>query len=460
MTSEELDALWDYGKPAEKRAKFEELLANSEGDFVAEILTQIARCYGLEGNFKLADEALDAADSKASVGSVAAMRAVLERGRVRRTSKTEGAVPLFQQAESMAHEIGASFYEVDAIHMRALVEPDAESITSKGIQIAESSEDPRCRRWRIALNSNIGWNRHDAGDYDSALPAFRAALAAAEEWGEASRINVAYWSIARCLRSMGRIEEALSMQLDLAEDPVPDGYVFLEVAECQLYLERYDQAKDAGTRASELLPRDARAQMFDSATVDDLQYERFFDGMYRRKVEEKIHKFDYDGPMDRFEENVIRSWSEPHLKEKASAEQIGQAVWEILNEVDWQGTEIFDAATILFRETLEPLASHRLANESHDHLDVATFMFWDIARWYADKKAATEEQIRSFVALCSECLKSPKASIQESALHGLGHAVMYIDTAKLAIDDYIEAGQFARPELKAYAKDARRGMIQ
>jgi len=462
MTSEQIDALWDFSDPAGSYERFERAMETAEGDVVAELLTQSARCHGLRGKFAQADATLDRAEEMASPGSVAAVRVPLERGRVRNSSRTEGAARLFQKAEAMAREIGAEFYELDAIHMRAIVEADrAVELNRLGISRAEASVDPRCRRWRIAFNNNLGWTFHDAGDYDSALTAFRAALAAAEEWGEASRIIIAYWSIARCLRSIGRIEEALSMQLDLAEDPVPDGYIFLEIAECQLALERFDEAKEAGTRASELLPGDPRARMFASATIEDLLYERFFDGMYRRKVEEKIYKFDYDGPLERFEENVIRSWSDPKLKEKASAEQIGQAVWEILNEVYWQGTDIFDAAAILFRETLEPLASNDLGhlNEGEAHLDSAVYMFWDIAIWYAGRKDATQDQIQKFLEICSDCLKSPKASIQESALHGLGHSVMHIDSAKRAIDEYIESERFAHPRLKVYANRAREGEV-
>ena len=62
-TLPDLYDLWDYDDPAGSREKFEAILpaAESSADrsYYLQLLTQIARCYGLEGDFEKAHEALD-----------------------------------------------------------------------------------------------------------------------------------------------------------------------------------------------------------------------------------------------------------------------------------------------------------------------------------------------------------------------------------------------------------------
>lgn len=68
-----------------------------------------------------------------------------------------------------------------------------------------------------------------------------------------------------------------------------------------------------------------------------------------------------------------------------------------------------------------------------------------------------------FLAICRQCLASRKAAIQESAIHGLGHAIGIIGSlkeARVLLDNYIRSANFARPELLSYAKQAREGRVQ
>ena len=55
-----------------------------------------------------------------------------------------------------------------------------------------------------------------------------------------ARIHVARWCVARCLRSLGRTEDALAMQRDLKAAcearGEPDPYVDEEIAACELAL--------------------------------------------------------------------------------------------------------------------------------------------------------------------------------------------------------------------------------
>ncbi len=69
---------------------------------------------------------------------------------------------------------------------------------------------------------------------------FEDALAARLEQGKQSEIVVARWCIARTLREMGRVGEALALQLKLADElraaGKTDNYVDEEIAACRAAL--------------------------------------------------------------------------------------------------------------------------------------------------------------------------------------------------------------------------------
>jgi tetratricopeptide (TPR) repeat protein len=98
------------------------------------------------------------------------------------------------------------------------------------------------------------------GDYESALRIFEKAESHFRERGAADRLRIAQWTVARCLRSMDRIEEALSKQMTLKAEfdsiSGSDGYVEEEIGECLLLLKREGEAKPFFARAYELLSQD------------------------------------------------------------------------------------------------------------------------------------------------------------------------------------------------------------
>jgi tetratricopeptide (TPR) repeat protein len=127
---------------------------------------------------------------------------------------------LFEAAFGGASDAGLEFLAVDALHMLAIVAPPAEQdgFNRRALELAEAAADPRARQWRGSLLNNMGWSAFDRGDLDAALALFDDALAAREEQGKQSEILVARWCIARCLRELGRVDEALAIQLELAAE--------------------------------------------------------------------------------------------------------------------------------------------------------------------------------------------------------------------------------------------------
>jgi tetratricopeptide (TPR) repeat protein len=262
----DFDSLWDYSHPEETETKFLEILPQfPENDPTRlELLTQIARTQGLQREFSDAHLVLDEVEKQLSIeSSRARVRYLLERGRVLNSSgNPDQARPLFDQAMKMAQELNEDFYAVDAIHMLAIVADSASSLdlNLRAIQIAESSGQERARGWLGSLYNNTGWSYHDTGDYESALKIFEKAESYFREVGREDRLRISKWTVARCLRSLNRVDEALSKQMALRAEfdsmGGSDGYVEEEIGECLLLLKRENEAKPYFAKAYELLSRD------------------------------------------------------------------------------------------------------------------------------------------------------------------------------------------------------------
>ncbi|KAJ3105989.1 hypothetical protein HDU97_007173 [Phlyctochytrium planicorne] len=261
MQSEQLDKLWDYSKPKESEDKFRALLAETApGALHAEIKTQIARTLGLQKRFDEAKELLDVA--KAEIVElekildqqdapsedalvdlrVARARHLLEYGRmVRSSGDPEGSIRHFRmslQTTRLGPKDRLEYYEVDALHMLAIVEPeDEEKIrrTQEAITICEKSSFKRTQGWTLSLLNNLGWTYHDAKEYEAALEQFKKAEAFGRKMvaeGDKSfeeKHRIAKWTVARALRSLERLDEALEILEGLLKG-VDDVYVFEELA--------------------------------------------------------------------------------------------------------------------------------------------------------------------------------------------------------------------------------------
>ncbi len=266
MSAIDFDSLWDFSKPDETEEKFGQLLAElPQGDpIVPELLTQIARAQGLQHKFDEAHRTLDLVEKKLSNNpSRAKVRYLLERGRAYNSSGlADQARPLFEQAEEMATRLSEDFHAVDAVHMLAILSspPQSLSLNLRAIQLAESSKQERARNWLGSLYNNTGWSYHDLGDYESALEMFQKAETCYKSKGRVNETRTARWTVARTLRSMNRVAEALSHQIELEKEfettGEEDGYVFEEIGECLLLLNRSEEASLYFARAYTLLSQD------------------------------------------------------------------------------------------------------------------------------------------------------------------------------------------------------------
>lgn len=265
MTSEELDALWDYQDAAASEAAFREVLAEqTDADNRAEVSTQIARTLGLQRKFDEAHATLDAVESTLADRSARVrVRYLLERGRVLNSSgDADGSRPLFIQAWKAARGAGDDYYAVDAAHMLAIVEPTEKQLRwyHRAAELAEESDEPRARKWLGSLYNNAGWSYCDTNHFKDALGMFEKALAWRKDQGQARETRIAEWTVARCLRSLEHVEEALVIQRRLLEEwdaaGEPDAYVFEEMGECLAALGREDEARPYFGQAFAILSED------------------------------------------------------------------------------------------------------------------------------------------------------------------------------------------------------------
>jgi tetratricopeptide (TPR) repeat protein len=275
-----IDDLWDFHDPAASEQRFRAFMETSQDPlFRSEILTQVARAQGLQNEFDEAQATLDEAEAMMpDDASEVRIRLLLERGRVLNSAgKPAESRPFFLDALAFAEQSKQDYYAIDAAHMLGIVDPPAEQIawSERALEIARSSKDPRARNWLGPVYNNLGWSYHDAGQFDRALAHFERALDWYREHGDAEQVRVARWSVGRALRSLGRVDEALSLQETLLKDldaaGVTDGFVYEELAECLLALERDDEARKYFALAYRELSQDTSLAQAEPARIERLK---------------------------------------------------------------------------------------------------------------------------------------------------------------------------------------------
>lgn len=226
-----LDQLWNFADPQLSAERFRR--ASDDPSYSdearAELATQLARALGLTGQYDDGDAVLNAIESDSPV---VAARIALERGRLRVAEGVpEESIALFTKAARDAAAGGVTFLVLDALHMLTLTDAGhEEEWAADGLELVAGATQDRTKRWGVALNNNLAWHLHDNGRAEDALGYFERALDAAKSYGTAEQRFLTRWAIGRCLRTLGRVEEALELQRALAAQRQDDPYVAAEIA--------------------------------------------------------------------------------------------------------------------------------------------------------------------------------------------------------------------------------------
>src|ERR1700722_15597223 len=252
LTSDQIDALWTIDNPDKGYNQLRRAL-DEFPESADELRTQIARSLGLLGRFSEAWEEIGKVSKEPS--TVVQVRVELESGRLKNTSRNRNeSQPHFLRALALAERGHFDYYAVDAAHMMGIVSEEQESVRwhEKALQLAANSKDERARKWKGSLLNNLGWAYFDLGDFKLALSIFESAVDYQRTTGQPVRIRLARWTVARCLRALGRYDESVAIQSDLIQYP-EQGYVSEELGELLLVLGRPEEAKPRLKRAYELL---------------------------------------------------------------------------------------------------------------------------------------------------------------------------------------------------------------
>ena len=261
----DLDGLWDFGDPALSEERFQRALEAAAGDDARILVTQIARTHGLRGDFEKARAVLAALEPDiGSAGAEARARYFLELGRTH-ASATHAPAALteperararhaFQSALDTARQSGLDALAIDALHMFAFIDDRPEDQLAWGLAalaVIEASTQPAARRWEASVRHNVGLALHALARHAEALDQFERAVVLRAQRGEAEPVRIAYWMVAWTLRALGRLDEALAIQLRLEREceaaGQPDPHVFEELA--HLYRALGDDER-AGSYAS------------------------------------------------------------------------------------------------------------------------------------------------------------------------------------------------------------------
>lgn len=268
-----IDETWNFADPSATQTAFETMLTQVDPTTAqaplqrAEILTQIARCQGLQQRWSEAAESLEKAQTLTEgTRSRASVRVLLESGRIKNSRRLDDrGAREFTEAWNLSRELREDALAVDAAHMLAIVLGDdpRKSIewNERALRYAEASVDDRAKRWKASLYNNLGWAYHDLKSYPAALDMFRKAQTERERNPQnVKEIRIAKWSVGRALRSLGKADEALeiqrSIEQELAASGETDGFNEEELAECLTALSRPDEARPHFAKAYDLLKAD------------------------------------------------------------------------------------------------------------------------------------------------------------------------------------------------------------
>ena len=269
----DLNALWDFGKPAVSEQRFVAALEGASTEDALILQTQIARTYGIRRDFGRAQEILASIQDQAlSASPEARVRYLLELGRTfasathaaetQTAEALEAARTLFLRAFDAARASELDALAIDALHMMAFVdkEPvDQLAWDMRALAHSEDSSQPDAKAWEGSLRNNVGYALHLMGRYEEAIEQFGHSLMAHQRAGQTRSVRVAQWMIAWTYRAQERYPEALEIQLRLErewdETGEPDPFVYEELAHLYRALGDVERAEYYAEKRRGLEPR-------------------------------------------------------------------------------------------------------------------------------------------------------------------------------------------------------------
>lgn len=267
----DLRELWNFNDPKGTEERFRAWLPES-GEQHDEVISQIARCLGLQGKFDEAEELLNTIlDDWENAGERAKVSYFLEQGRLLNSSgDPKSAKPLFLNA--LEHAVTETDLKIDALHMLGIVDSPNEALkwNFQAIELAKTTSRPSGKRWLGSLLNNTAWTLHDTGRAKEALPLFEEAVKFREAQGDPAPILTAKYAVARCKRTLGEYETALKELFAIRGDG-NDPYIEEEIGENLWALDKLEEAIPYLDRASQMFEADSYFMKVESQRLDSIK---------------------------------------------------------------------------------------------------------------------------------------------------------------------------------------------
>jgi tetratricopeptide (TPR) repeat protein len=243
-----INQLWDYSQPALSKERFRVALASASPEDALILTTQIARTYGMRQDFATARRILaEIAPQIAQATAEPQVRYWLELGRTYASamhfpeSQTDAATAqaraAFTHAYRLAQAATLDYLAIDALHMHVFVETEPAAQLQwnlEAVAYLEASQQPEAKKWEASLRHNLGYTLQQQKRYEEAISQYELSHEAHRRNGNTGGERIARWMIAATYRAMGRLADALALQLELEQAHAADGdtdpYVFEELA--------------------------------------------------------------------------------------------------------------------------------------------------------------------------------------------------------------------------------------
>jgi tetratricopeptide (TPR) repeat protein len=257
----DLEQLWSPADIAASEANYRALLLDGqkltgrERSYLIELYSLIARAEAYQEKFTEARDTLEIAETileeeQSCYLVTAKIRWLIESGRLYILAKTPSpAKKYFSEAWTLSINSAEDYFAVEIAQLLAVTEPQKtqQAWIERAIDIAESSPLPKSKKWLGGLYTSLGWKLYDLRQFESALEAFQKSLRHHKAHGSPRERFVAQWSIGKVLRTLGKTEEALSIQqallAELGIGGERDGRLYEELAECLQTLKRTTEAQ-------------------------------------------------------------------------------------------------------------------------------------------------------------------------------------------------------------------------
>lgn len=260
ISADQLTGLWDFSRPEVSEERFRAAMKDGDDDDRFILSTQVARSYGLRGDFAKAKEVLDNLGPEEPRSHRVQAWYFLERGRalVSATHDQASLTPAdlaearrwYEKAIASAQASGQESLVIDAMHMMVLVDRDPADQLKWNRTILEfiaQSSDEDTKGWLGPIHNNLGYALHLNGQFDEALVEFGRSRNAYEARNDWANMRIENWMIAWTYRVMGRTLDALDLQRRNEEDNdragTPDVYVFDELAQLYELLEDRERSE-------------------------------------------------------------------------------------------------------------------------------------------------------------------------------------------------------------------------